>query len=78
MLARAFLFASTVPILIVVRIQLIRMVVPIILRLHRLHLLPALLFSCTCCLRNDRHCCQSQELFDFCRFHIFTGCTRTG
>ena len=72
------LFAPAVPILIVVRIQLIRMIVPIILCLHRLHLLPALSLSCTGCLRDYRHCRQPQELFNFCCFHIFTGCVRTG
>jgi hypothetical protein len=66
-----FLFASTVPILIVVRIQLIRMIVQIILCLHRLHLLPALSLSCSVCLRDNRHCRQPQEFFDCCSFHNF-------
>ncbi len=71
MMHHGFLFATTVPILIVVRIQLIRMVVPIILCLHRLHLLPALSLSCSACLRDDRHCRQPQEFFDCRLFHSF-------
>jgi len=71
MMHNGFLFASTVPILIVVRIQLIRMIVQIILCLHRLHLLPALSLSCSVCLRDDRHCRQPQEFFDCRSFHNF-------
>ncbi len=71
MMRNGNLFASTVPILIVVRIQLIRMIVPIILCLHRLHLLPAVALSCTGFLRDYRHCRQPQDFFDCRSFHNF-------
>ena len=69
--ALRLLFATTVPIFTVVWIQLIRMVVQIILCLHRAHLLSDSKLLCTRYLRNDRHCCQPQKSFDFVLFHSF-------
>ena len=74
-------FASTVPILIVVSIQLIRMIVQIVLCLHRLHLLSVSKILCTCCLWNDRRCRHSQKFFDvvlFHNFYVFPGSRGTG